>query len=235
MQAVELRREESRGRLQDLVGPPQLGDLLLHSGISAISSLVLPGRAPRRSRPDGPIYAESRATRSPTARRSTGSPRTHWGVVLGLHHQRDRALSQLPRVLRGTCHDFILRLMKSPDIPGRFTAWPWQSAWSDLFNHADGPPPAPTTPDTSTTPPETTWHRGQTDDDGPKPQDPSSATVAARPQLVGGSKLMTSGEAGFPMRRTNRRKLDFRVPGPLAPSAKVGRARAIPATIITSR
>ena len=25
------------------------------------------------------------------------------------------------------------------------TAWPWETAWSDLFNHACGPPPAPTT------------------------------------------------------------------------------------------
>jgi Domain of unknown function (DUF1508) len=33
----------------------------------------------------------------------------------------DRSLPQLLRVLAGTCHDFILQLMKSPDIPGRFT------------------------------------------------------------------------------------------------------------------
>jgi hypothetical protein len=25
------------------------------------------------------------------------------------------------------------------------TAWPWESAWSDLFNRACGPPPAPMT------------------------------------------------------------------------------------------
>ena len=25
------------------------------------------------------------------------------------------------------------------------TAWPWETAWSDLFTRACGPPPAPTT------------------------------------------------------------------------------------------
>jgi hypothetical protein len=44
MRAVELRREESRRRLEDLIRPAQLGNSFFNSLISAMSSLVLPGR-----------------------------------------------------------------------------------------------------------------------------------------------------------------------------------------------
>jgi hypothetical protein len=43
---VELRREESRRRLEDLIRPAQLGVLRFSRLISADSSLVTPGRWP---------------------------------------------------------------------------------------------------------------------------------------------------------------------------------------------
>jgi hypothetical protein len=44
--AVELRREESRRRLEDLIRPAQLGALRFSRLISADSSLVTPDRWP---------------------------------------------------------------------------------------------------------------------------------------------------------------------------------------------
>src|SRR4051794_7731720 len=106
MWAVELRREESRGRLEDLVGPAQLRVLLLQR----LQLLRLRGRRPG---PDTGVHlplphplAQRLRSRDPQLRRDRPNRLVLRGIVLTvLPHQRDRALTQLRRVLRGTCHE----------------------------------------------------------------------------------------------------------------------------------
>src|SRR3954469_10079917 len=106
MGAVELRREESRGRLEDLVGPAQLRVLLLQR----LQLLRLRGRRPG---PDTGVHlrlphplAQRLRSRDPQLRRDRPNRLVLRGIVLTvLPHQRDRALTQLRRVLRGTCHE----------------------------------------------------------------------------------------------------------------------------------
>src|SRR4051812_12450062 len=106
MWAVELRREESRGRLEDLVGPTQLRVLLLQR----LQLLRLRGRRPR---PDTGVHlrlphplAQRLGSRDPQLCGDRSDRLVLRGIVLTvLPHQRDRALTQLRRVLRGTCHE----------------------------------------------------------------------------------------------------------------------------------
>src|SRR3954453_14937966 len=106
MWAVELRREESRGGLEDLVGPAQLRVLLLQR----LQLLRLRGRRPG---PDTGVHlrlphplAQRLRSRDPQLRRDRPNRLVLRGIVLTvLPHQRDRALTQLRRVLRGTCHE----------------------------------------------------------------------------------------------------------------------------------
>src|SRR3954463_16258838 len=119
MWAVELRREESRGRLEDLVGPAQLRVLLLQR----LQLLRLRGRRPL---PDTGVYlrlphplAQRLRSRDPQLRRDRPDRLVLRGIVLTvLPHQRDRALTSSG----GYFEERAMRLppskrMRSPDIP----------------------------------------------------------------------------------------------------------------------
>ena len=120
--AVELRREESRRRLQDLVGPPQLGDLLLQLPDlgDLLAGLARPGRR-RRPRPGAPTCAASPASRSPACPRSTGSPRTRSDSRASTPPPSGpRAPATHADTSRDVPWTSSFQRMKSPDIPGRF-------------------------------------------------------------------------------------------------------------------
>src|SRR5699024_8494431 len=110
---------------QDLVRTPQLGVLFLQladlgellRGLARLGVTVdlrLPEPLAQRLRRTNTELAGDRADRLELTRIPALGHR--------LDDSPDRALTKLPRILTGTCHDSILQSMEPPDIPGRFTA-----------------------------------------------------------------------------------------------------------------
>src|SRR5437660_3490687 len=122
MSAVELRPEESRGRLQDLVGPAQLAVLTLE--LADAGSIVSPQ--------PGPVPVLDVLLDHPAAQRLAvkaellgdgGDPAVVQATRLTpLPHEADRSLSELVWIHPRSSHGApsFLHRMEPPRIPGRF-------------------------------------------------------------------------------------------------------------------
>src|SRR5215207_8259191 len=123
--AVELRREESRRGLQDLVGPPQLAVLALQR----LEPLALVTGQPRAEAVIGLSPADPLAQRlsgDPKLVRDGGDHRPLGGVlVLVLEHQPDGPLPQLLGIPAWSCHGSNLSRVGASRNPGAVHFHPW--------------------------------------------------------------------------------------------------------------
>ena len=97
---VQLRGEESRGGLQDRVGPPQFLHLALQLRDPAASALVVPAGCRRRSRPAAPSRAGPRGARR-AGRRRADRPGPPGRVLTGLDASRVARSRSSSGYLRG--------------------------------------------------------------------------------------------------------------------------------------